>query len=350
MQNFTEAINEFETTTAVGQNISEEDTSDLLKSIIKSMKDIHLYCLIILVPLGLIFNSISLVTFQRNKSFSTSSGYHLKCISICDSIILVGILLTNIDKYWEEKLNFPNIYSMNNMSCTISTYVLVVGNTSVGLIMSSATIERFLAIAFPLKYRSWNTLRTTRILLSVFFIYSLGGSTLTFFFFRISEKGECDIIGENIVDILYTIFVVVIANGICGAVILIFTIIIIALLFHQLRKRITLSNHSVGSDSKKEVQISAMLATISSLFILLRFPKVIAMKFVLSNSDDAGLSSHPFAKLSTIFVVLNHSVNFIIYIFFLKSFRKTFCEMFSWFHLKIIECLYICRNENQDEA
>ena len=351
MQNFTEAINNLETTTAVGQNISEEDTPDLMNSFMRSMKDFHLYGLIILVPIGITFNSISLVIFQRSKAFTTSVGTHLKCVSISDSIMLVGTLLTNTDKYWDEKLNFPNIYSMNKTSCKIFTYILGVGNASAGLIMSSATIERFLAIAFPLKYRSWNTQRTSGILLSFFFIYSLGASASTFFILGISEKGECDVIKENIktAELLYIIFVVVIANVICGGVILIFTIIIIVLLLNQKRKRNSLSNNSDNSKTNKEMRISVMLVTITLFFILLRFPKVIAMMFTFANSGEQ-LVTHPVAKLTSVFVAVNHSVNFIIYMMFLESFRKTFFEMFSWFHVKIIECLYICRNENQDDA
>ena len=184
MENFTEAENDWETTTSLGQNISEAATTELVKLFRKSMNknvffDIHMYGLIMLIPLGIIFNSISLIIFQKSQAFSTSIGNHLKCISISDSIVLIGILLINIDKYWEEQLKIPVISSMNNASCKISTYILQVGFLSTGLIMSSATIERFLAIAFPLKYRSWNTVRTSKIMLSVLFMFSFGVSTFS---------------------------------------------------------------------------------------------------------------------------------------------------------------------------
>ena len=141
----------------------------------------------------------------------------------------------------------------------------------------------------------------------------------------------------------------VIANGMCGGVILILTVMIIVLLFHQSRKRNVLSSNSTLPNSKREVQISVMLVTITLFFILLRFPKVIVMKFILADLDDP-LLAHPLVKLTTFFVVVNHSVNFIIYMIFLESFRKTFCEMFSYFRVKIIECLYKCRHDNADEG
>ena len=108
MKNFTEAINE--TTTAPGQISSEEITTEIGKSA-KSMNDnvvslIHLYGFIILIPIGIIFNSISFIIFQKSQAFSSSIGNHLKCISISDSILLIGIVLTYSDEYWEKKNKF----------------------------------------------------------------------------------------------------------------------------------------------------------------------------------------------------------------------------------------------------
>ena len=290
MENFTQAVTE--TTTDLGQNISEETATELLKSA-KSMNDnvfahIHMYGLIILIPLGIIFNSLSLIIFRKSKDFSTSIGNHLKCISISDSIMLIGMFLTSTNEYWEENLGLPDIFSLNYFSCKMSMYVAKVGCISTGLIMTSATIERFLAIAFPLKYRSWNTLRTSKIILSVFFILSIGISTFVLFFREITEKGKCGVIEKHrkIYDIMYTIFPTAIANGICGSVILIFTLMVIGLLFHQSRVRNALTNNSVGSNSKKEIRISVMLISIASLFILFRFPKVIIMKLILANSGN----------------------------------------------------------------
>ena len=145
---------------------------------------------------------------------------------------------------------------------------------STGLILCSATIERFLAIAFPLKYRSWNTQRTSKIILSVLLIISFLIMTFTAFFHEMSEKGKC-VISEKylqIYNLMFTILLTVIANGICGGLILIFTLVIIGLLFHQLKKRNVLSNkNSANLSSKKEVRISVMLVTITLLFISFRF-------------------------------------------------------------------------------
>ena len=248
--NLTEAVNELEATTAVGQNLNEAVTAGLLKST-KSMSDnvfarIHMYGLIILTPLGLIFNSVSVVVFQKSKIFTTSIGNHLKFIAISDSIMLVEMLFTNTNQYWEEKLHFPDIYSLNNASCKLFTFIKLLGVLSSGLIMSSATVERFLAIAFPLKYRSWNTLRISRIILSVLIIFSLGVSAFPLFLYEVSKKRKCIPIEKynTMTNLIYTILIMVIANGICGGVILTFTVLIIVLLFHQSRKRNVLSNNN----------------------------------------------------------------------------------------------------------
>ena len=119
MKNFTEAINET-TTTTLGQISSEETDTELLKAITKSVSDnvvslIHLYGFIALISIGIFFNFISLIIFQKSQAFSSFIGDHLKCISITDSILLIGIVLTSSDEYWEEKIKFPNMLSLNNI-------------------------------------------------------------------------------------------------------------------------------------------------------------------------------------------------------------------------------------------
>ena len=91
-----------------------------------------------------------------------------------------------------------------------------------------------------------------------------------------------------------------------------------------------------------------MLVNIASLFILLRFPKVIIMKLILANSGNP-LLIQSVSKLVTFLIAVNHSVNFVIYMIFMESFRKTFCDMFSCFNVKIIECIYKFRGEKPDD-
>ena len=77
-----------------------------------------------------------------------------------------------------------------------------------------------------------------------------------------------------------------------------------------------------------------MLIIITLLFIFLRFPKPIVVKFFLVNMGNPLLIKS-MSKLTEFFGAINHSINFIIYMIFLKSFRKSFFEMFSWFYVKV---------------
>ena len=196
------------------------------------------------------------------------------------------------------------------------------GFFSTGLILCSATIERFLAIAFPLKYRSWNTLRTSKIdrtlrtskiVLSILLIISFLIMTFTAFFHEMPEKGKC-VISEKylqIYDLMFTILLTVIANGICGGLIIIFTLVIIGLLFHLLRKRNVLSkNNSANSSSKNEVRVSVMLVPITLLFISFRFPiaiTAVTVKFLPLNSIDPVLFKM-LLKIATFLKILQENL------------------------------------------
>ena len=221
--------------------------------------------------------------------------------------------------------------------------LLSVGFVSTSLILSSATVERFLAVAVPLKYRSWNTQRPSKIILSICFIFSFATTLFSLILRKIDERGRCkrNEKFDHIYKIMFLITQTVVANGICGGLVLLFTLLIIGLLFRQARTRNALSNNSSNVNSKQEIKITVMLVIVASLFIVLRFPKIIVLMFIQHNSNLLHLLS--LSKFTSLLLVMNHATNFFIYIIFLSSFRKTTLEMFSWFFVKITECVYLAQ-------
>ena len=132
-----------------------------------------------------------------------------------------------------------------------------------------------------------------------------------------------------------TVMYTVLGNGICASVILIFTILIAIFLFTYKRNRTALSQQSNSVQSQKEFRISLTLFIVACLFIVTRFPGIIMFEirqYYLSKNKFQNKMLSDIAivyPISEFLTVINHSVNFVIYIVFLRKFRETFVQCFS---------------------
>ena len=193
----------------------------------------------------------------------------LSVIAISDNIFLLGFFFYSFDQYWEEKIKISNFKNLNDWTCRITMVLVTVGFLSTGLILSSATVERFLAVALPLKYHSWNTLRFSKVALAIYFLFSFAASSFLLILRKINDRGMCDRNEkyDHIYRPLFMITQTVIGNGVCGGLILLFTLLIIGLLFRQGRTRNVLSSKSSSVNSKNDIRITVMLLTVAVLFI-----------------------------------------------------------------------------------
>ena len=282
------------------------------------------------MPLGIIFNFISLVIFLRFNTYRTPTGLHLKWIAIADTIVIVGSLIFKIRES-KKYIDVPEYMVTNGIFCKVNLFVLSMGISLSGMLLVSATIERFVSIAFPLKVKSWNLMGTTRILITVYLVTCLGCATgaaltsdLTCGLTKTPSKTAqlWNIISSSILFVGFT------------GLTFIFTSLIAIFLFINSRKRSYLSQ-SNNRQSNKEFQISLMLFAVAFLFTILRIPRLSMYQIRLYYSSKGlfnnthfidALKYWPIAKL---LVVVNHSINFVIYMIFIQNFRQAFVKMFS---------------------
>ena len=139
-----------------------------------------------------------------------------------------------------------------------------------------------------------------------------------------------------LLGVIDTIVNSVIMNGICTGLILIFTIAIACKLHQYKRERNTLDiNSSNGVPGNKEIKISLMIFIVAIVFILTRFPPFVLYemnKFFISNqmySNKHYLNTNAAWSISNVLIVINHSINFVIYMYFFEKFREGFTTCFS---------------------
>ena len=287
-----------------------------------------------IMPVGVFLNILCLITFVKSKMSQSATGLTLTYLSIADNIVLLSLFLIGTE-YWSKFTAIPSLVENDSFSCQMIVYLVILGFLLSGVLLTSATIERYISVRFALKVKFWNLYVKTKILLVVYFIVAFALSSYSFLCYDImydtcsfSQKyDQFCYVSEIIVN-------TVLSNGLCTLLIFIFTILTSIELFKMKKKRAEL-----GKESTKEFGITVMLVTVATLFLILRIPEMILfqmMNYIERNYLTGSVADNVFAvyPLFLPLVTINHSINFIIYLIFLKKFRDTFFSFFIYVKLK----------------
>ena len=294
-------------------------------------EQIRVYGSIILIPTGIILNILSFIIFYKIKKYKSAPGSHIMCMAIADNCALLGIAAV-------EHFNFnghqtiPSIEDINLVLCKGSTVLLNAGPLWSGVLLASATVERYCCIAYPLKIKTWNFNKISKILNIMYFFVS----------FALNIPVGYDLHFETLYNETYCIFPLggiteiadLVVNGVLShvrvtLVILIFTCAMAIHLKKMKNNQKTLSQNMVIRSSKEFV-ITTMLFAVACLFLVTRLPIVIVFEAsrYLDTTENFDLKSWQLVAVSwnsaIVLLVINHSANFVIYIIFFKEFRNKF--------------------------
>ena len=303
------------------------------------VQQIKLYTDLVIFPFGIILNIFCLITFVISKIYQSPTGLILTYLAIFDNMVLISLFIL-ITVTFSQHISIPSIANASSLICQGSHFFLNAGFFLSGLLLAFSTIERYISVRFPLQVKSWNLDVKTKIFLTVFITTASVLSSFTFLCYDIipldfdmclpSPKYEqfC-FISEMFVN-------TVLSNGLCTLLIFIFTILTSIELFTMKRRRA-----EMGKESTKEFAITVMLVTVATLFLILRIPEMILFQiwnYFMTNNMAGPVADNVFVAwpLSSIFITVNHSINFIIYMIFLKEFRNTFFSFFIFMKLKCV--------------
>ena len=300
---------------------------------------IGLYSVTILSPVGVLLNVLALIVLLKIKNYKTSTGLLLVCIAIGDMCVLIGIVVTRAFVF-QDTFKMFNSHAAKLILCKGGPFVYYTGLAWSGLLLTSVTIERFICITFVLKVKTWNLLKISKCLIAVYLIISLllaAGQAYGIIIFDVNSAVPC---GYNPTDgtmgVIDTIVNTVFVNGICSGLILIFTIAIALKLYQSKRERNNLNdNNSNCVPGNTEIKITLMIFIVATVFIVTRIPAFVLyemQKYYFSKKmyfNKHYLNSVAASPISYAFILINHSINFIIYICFLEKFREGFTQCFS---------------------
>ena len=230
----------------------------------------------LLIPTGIIMNILSFIIFYKIKKYKSAPGSHIMCMAIADNCALLGILA--VESYnFKKPQRKPCIQDLNIVLCKSSTILLNAGALWSGILLASATVERYCCIAYPLKVRSWNLSKISKFLNVIYFFASFAlNIPVGFDLYLEKENNEpiCLFSLGGMSELADHIVNGVLSHVIVTLLILIFTCAIAVRLKKIRNNRKTLSQ-SVVIQSNKEYVITTMLFAVVCLFLVTRLPMVV---------------------------------------------------------------------------
>ncbi len=321
MANFvSQSLENNETVTALNSDYESGETDSTVSHLVKT---IYGYTCAVIFPIGVLLNMLCIIILVRIKMYQTSVGIHLVCIAVIDLITITTAFVYSYPL--QEVLKIPQNRYWGNIICRLSAAFTYPVTSASSLLILSATIERFLSIAFPLSVRQWPMLKISKFCVGSIMLLAIAECTIwsavyndTYCWYVYGE--------ENIVRaIYYKIYVVIFATT--AILVFIFTILTAIYLFRHQQKMKSMTNDSAKASHVKEARVTLMLFVVAVTFLFSTLSESIYNVADISEGQTRRLLALA-AWATLVLYDLYHSTNFIIYMIFLEQFRACFFSCF----------------------
>ena len=220
---------------------------------------------------------------------------------------------------------------MMNMATILSTYLRVL-----------LSANRFVAVCFPLVYKRFNVLRTTRIIFIALFVITCVFSLATLEVLQsVPLFGFTNSAKPGLFTKLYSVLYFLIISLIPFCLILFLNLSIIIKVWNRNKvfpqnshKRAEKRNPQHDTNDEKASQMTRMLLGVSFAFLILTFPQ--SLRFFITTFVDYEQSTSRFAIYNLYLIIasklygVNFSINFYLYCITGSQFRKDVKALCAW--------------------
>ncbi|ESP01663.1 hypothetical protein LOTGIDRAFT_139345 [Lottia gigantea] len=292
--------------------------------------------------LGILGNILSMIVMLMNKK-STSYQY-LAMIAVTDVLVLILNIMFMARK-------FPGHEIFHEGTCGLIFFLMYFSIHYNVALLVTMTLERFVAIKYPLHAQNWFTIRRARIVIIVEGILAFAFDFHNFFTRKMitdedtglemcSQEGELNIFFIRKVWPWFDAVVYCYLPLTC-----LFTLNI--LIIREVRqaghnqRQLTKSNSTGGEENKQttekknqERQITIMLLLVSFCFLIFVSPMaviiVVERYYWIPTEPHDKAVYHLVRTITNHMMYLNHSLNFLLYFIsgrrFRDQFRAVFCK------------------------
>ena len=289
---------------------------------------INTYWFPVLVPIGLIGNSLSFAVMMRPHNRKMSTCIYMAAISINDNLLMYVCS-------HEYLVSFIQIHKWNLIECKFIAFGALFAVQNCTYLILAMTMDKYIAIKWPHRVATYSTPRRAKIIvvclyISVF-IYNIAQLLLS----NIS-RGQCAAFAiKSLITSAYSWFSIVL-NAIIPFTLLIHMNFVILKTVRKSRKYFGDNDGPTGLDKRQRImksvenQLTIMLLLVATLFLILLFPAYFRFVYTVFAERDTPrqyarvlLVSQITGKLYT----TNSGINFFLYCISGKKFRNDLKEI-----------------------
>ena len=317
-------------------HVTAMDTQEPLPTVFEFSRDFMFYTLAVLIPAGLVCNTLSVMVFMARSLRNRAASWYLAALAISDDLSLLTIMVD----YWlkDDRIGFTTIKTSHSL-CVVVTYLSYATRLLSAWLVTSFTIERFIGVVYPLKRAALTTTSHARKVILSQTVACMVLTSFTLFTIGIVEVPygtDCDVRPE--VSSIYLVFniVFVIFGSIVFPVLIICTLNMFILnKVYQRRKHFVPRNmrfnamRPVSYKSPKDYNIATVLLVVSTSFVVLNVPYCICwfvlffhhFKLIGPFGPNAIWQLYAAKYITSIPYYLNYSINFALYSLCARAFR-----------------------------
>ena len=296
----------------------------------KVAKYINKYWLPIVIPLGLVGNTLSFLVMIRPHNRSISTCIYMAAISINDN----AMMCIEVHAWFVSAFDIHGWYLWE---CKTAAYLVFFSLQCTTYLILSMTIDKYIAIKWPHKAATYSTPgRAKMTILTIITFVAL--YNFPQFFITTLIEGNCYAYSAK--GILTKVFSwsTFVLNGVIPFTLLIHINYVIVKTVRKSRKMFTVNVRTAGVETRQktmkgvENQLTTMLLLITTLFLILLLPtyiRFIYASFVSSDTPSKFATSLLIFEISWKLFATNSSINFFLYCVSGTKFRNDLKEMVS---------------------
>ena len=250
---------------------------------------VYVFASITFVIVGLVGNTLSVMVFSSKEMRTVSSNFYLLTLAVSDSLYLISVLMTKTlttlrCMYFHDFA--VDIFNHSSVMCKLLQYFLDMFSDYSTCLILAFTVERYIAVYLPLKFKELCTVRRARITCSlIFLLVAIAIAPYHFMFIgRPQNYNVCAVLPlkeeEFAIAYILEVGILRVVPVFIIAVLNVFIIVRVTKLTHERRRmKAQGKNQTTMSATKKRarkedksMQLTIMLILVSTSYILVYLP------------------------------------------------------------------------------
>ena len=289
---------------------------------------INNYWFPVLVPIGLVGNTLSFFVMTKSNNRKMSTCIYMAAISINDNIMMCICL-------HDYLVSSVHIHKWTSIECRINVFVTLFALQNSTFQILAMTLDKYIAIKWPHKAATYSTPRRAKFII-VALCVSICLYNAPHFFISSILGNQCTAYGiSGKISRVYSWFSFIL-NAIIPFTFLIHMNYVIVKTVKNSRKSFRSSDGDITMDSRQkamkiaEKQVTIMLLMVTTLFLILLCPTYVRFVYLVFATRDTPLDYANyilFVQVTYKLYVTNSGINFFLYCICGQKFRNDLKEI-----------------------